>query len=115
LVFDYYQPFAKPNAGTLTADLLKTKPAAYVLASHNHRDHFNRTILKWASLETATYVFSSDIHLPRPPVRSYSLTPYQELPLPGLIIKTFGSTDQGVPFLVTMDVLNIFHAGDLNC
>jgi L-ascorbate metabolism protein UlaG (beta-lactamase superfamily) len=115
LVFDYYHPSPRPNAGTLTPDFLKTKPTPCVLASHNHHDHFDRAILKWANLETLTYVLSNDIHLSRPPARSYSLAPYQELTLPGLTIKTFGSTDQGVSFLITMDGLTLFHAGDLNC
>jgi L-ascorbate metabolism protein UlaG (beta-lactamase superfamily) len=115
LIFDYYHPSARPNAGTLTADFLKTKPTVCVLASHNHSDHFDRAILNWAHLETVTYVLDSNINLSRPPARSYSLSPYQELTLPGLTIKTFGSTDQGVSFLVTTDGLTLFHAGDLNC
>jgi L-ascorbate metabolism protein UlaG (beta-lactamase superfamily) len=115
LIFDYYHPFAKPNPGTLTEAILKTKPATYVLASHHHSDHFDRTILQWANLETVTYIFSNDIRLSPPPLRSHGLTPYQELTLPGLTVKTFGSTDAGVSFLVKTDGLTIFHAGDLNC
>jgi L-ascorbate metabolism protein UlaG (beta-lactamase superfamily) len=114
-IFDYYQPSLKPNSGTLTKDILKTKPATYVLASHNHADHFDRAILKWADLETVTYILSNDIKLTKPPARCHTLAPYQELALPDLTINTFGSTDQGLSYLVKVDGLTIFHAGDLNC
>jgi L-ascorbate metabolism protein UlaG (beta-lactamase superfamily) len=115
LIFDYYHPFHQSNASTITRHDLTFKPATYVFASHNHADHFDRAILKWADLTTVTYILSNDIHLTKPPSRYHTLSPYQELALPGLAINTYGSTDQGLSYLVKTDGLTIFHAGDLNC
>ena len=35
-------------------------------------------------------------------------------PLPGVLVETLPSTDEGVAFLVTAGTQTIFHAGDLN-
>ena len=40
--------------------------------------------------------------------------PYEQIDYLNLKIKTFGSTDLGVSFLIETDGLNIFFAGDLN-
>ena len=40
--------------------------------------------------------------------------PMKNLSLKGVKIKAFGSTDIGISFLVSVDGVDIFHAGDLN-
>jgi L-ascorbate metabolism protein UlaG (beta-lactamase superfamily) len=115
LIFDYYQPAAHPGPAILTRDFLKTKTSVVVLVSHSHADHFDRAILKWANLENISYICSNDIEVAKPPPHWRRMAPYQELTLPDLQVNTFGSTDQGVSFLVKADGLTIFHAGDLNC
>jgi L-ascorbate metabolism protein UlaG (beta-lactamase superfamily) len=114
-IFDYYRPHGTPASGAVTRQDLQTKPPTYVFASHNHPDHFDPAILEWTGLDTVHYVLSSDIRLKKPLPSCHMLSPYQVLPLDRLTVKTFGSTDRGVSFLVKADGLSVFHAGDLNC
>lgn len=119
LVFDYYQPsIGKKSSisdGVLTPDYLNSKENIFVFASHNHADHFDPAILNWAhKIPDITYIFSDDIRANTGRAAHHSLGRYQTLSLPGIRIKTFGSTDEGVSFLVETDGLAIFHAGDLN-
>lgn len=118
-VFDYCQPSAKgPHniaGGVITGTYLKEKRNIFVFASHSHADHFDRVILDWGkSIPDVTYVFSSDIHLRGPKESIRFMAPYQEYDKGGVVVKTFGSTDLGVSFLVQADGVSIFHAGDLN-
>jgi L-ascorbate metabolism protein UlaG (beta-lactamase superfamily) len=115
LIFDYYHPASQPGPAILTRDFLNTKAGVVVLVSHSHADHFDHAILKWADLENVSYICSNDIEIAKFPPRWRRLAPYQEWTLPDFKVKTFGSTDQGVSFLVNTDGLAIFHAGDLNC
>ena len=77
-------------------------------------------ILQWIAFNNKiNYVLSNDIKTPRLEEtlmkRVKMISAYEELEWDGAEIKTFGSTDQGVSFLVRADGLNIFHAGDMNC
>lgn len=119
LIFDYYQPFlGKQNSiaeGIITSDYLKTKKNVLVFASHNHADHFDPVILNWAkSNPSITYILSSDILTDTDKLHCHVLSAYEELNAGQVAIKTFGSTDQGISFLLQVDGLSIFHAGDLN-
>ena len=40
--------------------------------------------------------------------------PYQKFEVDGLKVETFGSTDEGLSFLLEIEGKKIFHAGDLN-
>lgn len=103
LVFDYYR-------GEIN---LKDKDI-YVFASHNHKDHFNPKVLNWEkNYENVYYIFSNDIKVDKEKNILF-MAPYKEKTIRDLKIKTFGSTDQGVSFCVSVDDINIFHAGDLN-
>lgn len=119
LIFDYYQPL--PNKGknitegVITKDYLKNKKNVFVFVSHSHSDHFDPAIIEWAKDNPAiTYILSSDVEVNTPNLNCHTLSAYEELTLSPLIIKTFGSTDQGISFLLQVDGLSIFHAGDLN-
>jgi len=119
LIFDYYQPVPEKNGnittGMITGDYLKTKKNIYVFVSHNHADHFDPAILKWAtSNPDITYILSSDVVAKTDPLHCHVLSAYEEMSTNQVTIKTFGSTDQGISFLVQVDGLTIFHAGDLN-
>lgn len=103
LVFDYYR-------GDIE---LKDKPT-YVFCTHDHPDHFNPEIFNWAKGKSnILYILSSDIEN-TPPVKATFIDPYEEFIINDLHIKTFGSTDKGVSFLIQVDKKNIFFAGDLN-
>lgn len=119
LIFDYYQPFSGNNLGiadgVITSEFLKTQKNIMVFASHAHGDHFDATILKWNKDNPAIqYIFSDDIRTKVNTVKHHMVAPYTKLTVDGIDIETFGSTDQGISFLIRTDGLNIFHAGDLN-
>jgi len=104
LIFDYYRGTVK----------LGDKPV-YVFSSHSHPDHYNSVILDWQKeKQNIHYIFSSDIEVSQPNSSITIMSPYEATKLGDLNIKTFGSTDQGVSFLLESEGVRIFHAGDLN-
>lgn len=111
-LFDYCPSLAdKP----ITAEFLQPKRNIYVFVSHSHGDHFDPAILQWAKTNPAiTYVYSSDISFDRSKVHCHEMSAYEQWSDRGIQVKTFGSTDAGISFLVQADGLSIFHAGDLN-
>ena len=123
LVFDYYcdRPEGEARSlenGVVSPCQLDGDKKILVFVSHGHGDHFNRVIFAWQKDRSdIVYVLSNDI---KPKVEpslpnSYFVLPYQQLCIDDVRIRTYGSTDAGVSFLVEVDGLRIFHAGDLNC
>lgn len=103
-IFDYYQ-----------GDIELKNKKTFVLCSHEHYDHFNPEILEWKNkIDDITYIFSSDIINFSTNDNIHLINPDEELFIDGIYIKTFGSTDAGVSFLLTFDEISVFHAGDLN-
>lgn len=103
LVFDYYK-------GDIDIKNKKT----IVFSTHGHPDHFNPKIFKWVDKNPhILYVLSSDITV-EPSNRIYIMDPYETLRLHNVDIKSFGSTDLGLSFLINVDGKNIFYSGDLN-
>lgn len=104
LIFDYYKGPVK----------LKKKKTL-VFSSHSHADHYHPTILEWEKdIADIHYILSSDINVKQKNEKIKLLSPYEETAIDDVKIKTFGSTDIGVSFLVSCNGLDIFHAGDLN-
>jgi L-ascorbate metabolism protein UlaG (beta-lactamase superfamily) len=108
LVFDFYQ-------GPL---ILKDKKT-YVFASHIHPDHYNPEIFAWQNKRAKVqYILSHDIggdrRIPNAKNNITFISPYEDKQIDDIKVKAFGSTDEGVSFLVQCDGINIFHAGDLN-
>ncbi|HAK73509.1 MAG TPA: MBL fold metallo-hydrolase [Sporomusaceae bacterium] len=113
LVFDYYRDSAKVTPEHLT----KGKPV-WIFSSHAHADHFNPQIAAWQDNVTK-YILSSDIRqaggLSNVAADKLIYMNQDEQNNQGdLQISTFGSTDEGISFLVEVDGWRIFHAGDLN-
>ena len=110
LVFDYYQD----DAG-IVAKLIEEGKMLYVFSSHRHQDHFNPIISTWRK-NVATFFLSDDIDgvVGVADEQIISMRPYETKVQGGLEVATYGSTDIGVSFLVTVDGWRIFHAGDLN-
>jgi L-ascorbate metabolism protein UlaG (beta-lactamase superfamily) len=126
-IFDYF----KGNVNFGDKDTL-------VFASHAHPDHYNPLIWEWrAAKPSIKYILSDDLRAQIPPEllagttgqksgltlnrkknqknnSVFILPPYQKVRVGDVLIKTYGSTDAGVSFLVEADRLRIFHAGDLN-
>lgn len=110
LIFDYFR-------GTVELSAKKT----LVFSSHSHPDHFNPKILRWQQQKPdLIYVFSDDINPVSKtaaivnPQNLYRMPAGRELTVEDITVRTFGSTDLGVSFLVRLPQLTIFHAGDLN-
>ena len=82
----------------------------YVFVSHRHDDHFSESIYSLCG-ETAVYIVGFD--LPEP-YRGVRMNPGETQGFGPVTVKAFGSTDEGVSFLVTCAGVKIFHAGDLN-
>ncbi|OLS01500.1 MBL fold metallo-hydrolase [Tissierella creatinophila] len=100
LIFDYYQ-----------GDLKLKDKKTYIFSTHSHYDHFNPDILDLKG--EIKYIFSDDIKI-ESKREIYFMRAYKTLLLDDLKIKTFSSTDLGVSFLVQVDGVSIFFAGDLN-
>jgi L-ascorbate metabolism protein UlaG (beta-lactamase superfamily) len=113
LLFDYCPSLVRDPI--ITNELLKTKENIYVFVSHSHGDHFDPAILQWAKINPSIkYVFSSDVPLDPGTIDCRVMSAYERWADGTIEVETFGSTDEGISFLVQVDGLSIFHAGDLN-
>jgi L-ascorbate metabolism protein UlaG (beta-lactamase superfamily) len=115
VIIDFYRD---SNSRYLHRKLPSFPGPLYVLASHWHLDHFNRSVLNWIVIHPDThYIFSGDIF----GKRLHSTAPHISFIRKGdtwedenIRIKAFGSTDVGISFLIDMEGKTFFHAGDLN-
>ena len=82
----------------------------YVFVSHRHDDHFSESIYDLCG-ENAIYVLGFDVPQPHRGVR---MQPGEERGFGPVTVHAYGSTDEGVSFLVTYTGIRLFHAGDLN-
>lgn len=90
----------------------------YILASHVHADHFNPEVLGWKSAAPVRYLLSSDIRRRHKELRDDERIVWLrrgECFADGIVsVRTHGSTDVGVSFLIEVDGRRVFHAGDFN-
>jgi L-ascorbate metabolism protein UlaG (beta-lactamase superfamily) len=119
LIFDYFNNKSNPDQdfdfNQLINNIFNSQKPLYVFSSHDHHDHFNSDILSWCKeKENTYYILSNDIKLYNSIDKVYRVSKNEEYSLNNLKINTFGSTDEGISFLINIDNLNIFHAGDLN-
>lgn len=121
-VFDLYTD----PAGILASYTNCGKPVVFFV-SHSHYDHWNSGILSFTNTVPNLYIIdnscrSSEIDeaCKAGGHRLIYVDPYMsfakdELRIEGLnSIHTFGSTDEGVSFLLDTEIGRIYHAGDLN-
>jgi len=118
-MFDYFKNKKSFNSdfnfNELLNEIFKSPKPLYIFASHSHHDHFNAEIMTWQNKKkNLYYILSFDIKVHSNVNNLYTANKNVEFSLNNLKINTFGSTDEGVSFLVSIDGLNIFHAGDLN-
>lgn len=87
-------------------------PHVDVFVSHSHSDHFHPGIFQWRKQNPDIhYILSDDI--PEQPC-GLRIGPRQALTVDGVSVTALRSTDLGVAFLLNVDGLTIYHAGDLN-
>jgi len=120
LIFDYYkEPIENDKTHKVSKILcpenIKVMENVVVFSSHSHEDHFNPRILEWENYNSSIkYIFSSEIETNKNKQNYIFMQEGQERSFEGLYVKAYGSTDIGISFLVKVDGLTIFHAGDLN-
>lgn len=108
LLIDYWK-------GQLPATLFNTAKPLIVLASHAHRDHFSPAVFTLAEQrDNVTYLLSDDIADYPDGIRIHNMSEGDCIELQGLSVKAYGSTDEGVSFLIRMPDVCLFHAGDYN-
>jgi len=124
LVFDFWNRGNCPTEpclanGHLCPDELKNQNVT-VFVSHEHQDHFDSTIFTCGkSIKNLTYVFGfHPENLPVDQRKGYSGQPYEYIDshdsrvVDGMKITTITANDAGQGFLVEVDGLNIYFAGD---
>ena len=120
LIFDYYkEPLDndethKPSL-VLSPKNIKEMKNVFVFATHSHADHFNSSIFDFENYNSnIKYILSSDITTNKNKPNYSFIEEGEEKIFDDLYIKAYGSTDIGISFIVKVDGLTIFHAGDLN-
>ena len=114
LVFDYWRGKANPfpEALGITPEVLARYNEVYVFISHEHEDHYDGVVYTWDQYAPVTYIVADC--LPEQ-ARGHRVQKGSEMSLSDRVqVKCYGSTDSGVSFLVTVDGVRFFHAGDLN-
>jgi L-ascorbate metabolism protein UlaG (beta-lactamase superfamily) len=102
LIFDYVN-------GNLPSKYLKSDKQCCFFITHHHSDHYSESVFSYKK----TVVMSDDINLDAF-FNVFKVRPGDMLVCDKISVKVFGSTDEGVSFLVSDGDVNIFHAGDLN-
>ncbi len=112
LIFDYWRgqyDFETPSLsnGMIDPDEIKNENV-YVFCSHHHQDHWDPIVFDW-NLPNATYIFG---HNPAGYDGFTFMEPRQTKTFGDLEVTTIKATDAGVAFMVKVDGLTIYHAGD---
>ncbi len=124
LIFDYWSGGAIPETPCLANGSIDPAELSdenvYVFVTHEHGDHFDPTIFSWSeTMPNVTYVFGFRPEL-QPQYRQagyegpeYEFAgPREHVELDGMNIHTIAANDAGVGFLVEVDGLVLYHAGD---
>lgn len=114
LIFDYIGEGHPAPVKTLAGGLVNTDEIKHqrvvVFVTHEHGDHYSDQIFEWEkSVRDITYVFGWPVAKEGTYIK---LSPGERRNVGALEVQTIKSTDQGVGFLVRVDGLTIFHAGD---
>ncbi len=124
LVFDYFPPRQLPARPCLANGILDAKELAgqrvRIFVTHGHEDHFSPAIFALVgAVEDLAYIYGFRPGTPESSSRApYSgpdyvyMAPRTERQLDGMQIHTLRSNDMGVGFLVTVDGVTLYHAGD---
>jgi L-ascorbate metabolism protein UlaG (beta-lactamase superfamily) len=114
LVFDYHEMSGRPDEpclanGFVVPEEIKSLPVT-VFSTHEHRDHYDTLIFGWReSVPNITYVLG---HQPADQTGYEYIPPRESRMIGDMKVTTIHSTDAGVGYIVEVDGLTIFHAGD---
>ena len=114
LIFDYWKQ--RPKGKGLDSGVIDPGALAeydvIVFVSHSHGDHYNRNILNWGEIiPKLRFIMSDDI--PDVP-GALMIGQGMRLNQDDFKLETLASNDEGVAFVIDIDGLCIYHAGDLN-
>ena len=109
MIFDYFTD----KKGVITPEVFKNKKTC-VFTSHSHHDHYNTKIFDWNSWGDVIYILDSGCKITDKNIITVREGENLDIFDGAINVKTYGSTDEGVSFLVTVGSSVIFHAGDLN-
>lgn len=125
LIFDYWTRDSRPTEPSLSNGFIKPSEIASddvtVFVSHEHQDHFDSTIFGWTGqIPKLQYVFGFyPDSLQEGARQGYAGQPYEYVgpgmtrTIDGMRVMAVRSNDAGVGFVITVDGLTIYHAGDL--
>ena len=129
LLFDYFNKESVSDMVAFSGNLplLSDEKKLYVFASHGHKDHFDLEVLRWAKDrgDNIHYVLSKHVRLGRNYLIRNGIDPVikeritfvgarSKYKVDDMDIETLRSTDEGVAFFITVNGMNIYHAGDLH-
>ena len=111
LIFDYF----RDKNNIIKPEIFENKKTI-VFVSHNHFDHFNKKIIfNWNSFGDVIYILDKGCIAPENKnIIKVGEDEDFDILNGGINIKTYGSTDSGVSFLIKIKDFSVFHAGDLN-
>jgi L-ascorbate metabolism protein UlaG (beta-lactamase superfamily) len=110
LIFDYFT-----DEKNIIIPELFTNKKTCVFVSHRHYDHFNKKIFNWNNSGNIIYILD-EWCVTQKGENIIKVREGEDFNIFNgeINVKTYGSTDEGVSFLVTVGEIVIFHAGDLN-
>lgn len=114
LIFDYWtgEHGELPADKRITEEYLNRFDYVHVFISHEHPDHFDPVVYEWRGLRQVDYIVSDDMPVG---TRGKRMKPGSVFYTPDeMKVTAFPSTDLGVSFLVKLNGVTLFHAGDLN-
>lgn len=115
IVIDYFRDNCikqkMRDCGQLCKECMPKEKKTTFFVTHAHYDHFDKDIFNLS--ENAYYLLSDDIKINESD-RIKVCSPYEKFIFNGLEVETFGSTDEGLSYLLQIEDKCIFHAGDLN-
>lgn len=115
VIFDYWEnPNAMPDEPSLRSGRIRPEEIAgenvVVFVSHEHADHYDPVIFEWRErVPNITYVLGCQ---PEGATDYTYMAGRQERRIGDLRVRTIESNDTGVGFVVEVDGLTLFHAGD---
>ena len=125
-IFDYFKDEPRKEKavasslekGVIRKDSFNNINEAYIFVSHSHHDHYNQVIFEWEQYcDRINYILAAEVE-PESELKNkdnlYLMEKDEKMQLNKIDIASYGSTDEGVSFLVGLKDLTIFHAGDLN-
>ena len=125
LIFDYWTRGQTPTEPSLSNGYINPSEIASdnvtVFVTHEHRDHFDSTIFGWTGqIPKLQYVFGfHPDSLQEDQRQGYAGQPYEYVgpgmtkTIDGMQVMAVRSNDAGVGFVIKVDGLTIYHAGDL--